>query len=149
MDLACGGAGHDADGLPVDDEPEGVVLGGDGDDLARVDQADLDLLGGDHDAAAGGDPPLHRHRARGRERGSRGLPGAAQPVPVPGGNRAGHGPRQFPVTGDDHHLGAVHPHDDPLPGQLVADIDLGACQADQAAGVDRALDLHGRAGTGQ
>jgi hypothetical protein len=46
VDLAGGGAGHDAGGLPVDDEPEAVVLGGDGDDLARVDQADLDLLGG-------------------------------------------------------------------------------------------------------
>lgn len=62
VDLAGGGAGHDADGLPVDGEPEAVVLGGDGEDLARVDQADLDLLGGDHDASAGGDPPLHGHR---------------------------------------------------------------------------------------
>jgi len=45
VDLAGGGAGHDADGLPIDEEPEAVVLGGDGDDLARVDQADPDLLG--------------------------------------------------------------------------------------------------------
>ena len=67
----------------------------------------------------------------------------------PGGNRAGHGPRQLPVAGDDHHLGAVHPQDDALPSQLVADVELGASQADQAAGVDRALHLHGRAGPGQ
>ena len=96
MDLACGGTGNDSGGLPVDLEPEAVVLGGDGDDLARVDQADLDLLGGDHDAAAGGDPPLHRYRAGRRERGSRGLAGAAQPVPVTGGNRARNGAHSSP-----------------------------------------------------
>jgi hypothetical protein len=84
VDLASRGARHDVGDLPVDDEPEGMVLGSDRDDLARVDQADLDLLGGDHDAAAGGDPPLHGHRARGRERGSRGLPGTAQYLVVSG-----------------------------------------------------------------
>ena len=74
--------------LPVDGEPEGVVLGGDGDDLARVDQADLDLLGGHHDAAAGRDPPLHGHRPGPRGRAARGLAGAAQPEPVPGRSRS-------------------------------------------------------------
>lgn len=43
VDLAGGGAGHHADGLPVDDEPEGMVFGGDGDELARVPQAELGL----------------------------------------------------------------------------------------------------------
>jgi hypothetical protein len=43
VDLAGGGARHHADGLPVDAEPEGVVFGGDSNNLARVDQADLDL----------------------------------------------------------------------------------------------------------
>ena len=51
VDLTGGGAGNDSGRLPVDLEPEAVVPGGDGDDLARVDQADLDLLGSDHDAA--------------------------------------------------------------------------------------------------
>ena len=30
---------------------------------------------------------------------------------------------------DDGHLGAVHPQGDLLPGELVADVDLAACQA--------------------
>jgi len=45
------------DGLAVDDHPEGVVPGDDGDDLPGVGHADLDALAGDLDAAAGGDPP--------------------------------------------------------------------------------------------
>jgi hypothetical protein len=57
--------------------------------------------------------------------------------------------RRAPVAGDDHHLGAVHPQDDPLPGQLIAHVELGACQADQASGIDRALHLHSCAGPGQ
>jgi hypothetical protein len=58
VDLLAGGAGHDACGLPVDDQPEAVVPGDDGDDLARMDHADLDALAGDLDAAAAGDPAL-------------------------------------------------------------------------------------------
>src|SRR5215468_90517 len=60
VDFAAGGAGHDSDGVAVDDQPEAVGLGDDGDDLPGVGHADLDLLAGDLDAAAGGDPPLHR-----------------------------------------------------------------------------------------
>src|SRR6516165_806406 len=59
VDLTAGGAGHNANSLPVDDQPEAVVLADYGDDLARVGHADLDLLMSDLDAAAGGDPPLH------------------------------------------------------------------------------------------
>ena len=89
MDLAGGGAGNDSGGLPVDDEPEAVVPGDDGDDLARVDQPDLDLLGSDHDAAAGGNPPLHGYRPGRPERAGRGPADAAQPVPVTGGTGQG------------------------------------------------------------
>jgi hypothetical protein len=44
VEFAGGGARHHADGSAVGPDPEAVVLGGDGDELARVDQADLDLL---------------------------------------------------------------------------------------------------------
>ena len=44
VEFAGGGARHHADGSGVGLDPEAVVLGGDGDDLARVDQADLDRL---------------------------------------------------------------------------------------------------------
>src|SRR6266851_2062733 len=84
-----------------------------------------------------------------RGRAGSGPAGATQPVPVTGGNRAGQGPQQFPLTADDHHLGAVHPQDDPLPGQPGADADLGACQAGQAGGIDHALDLDRRAVPGR
>src|SRR5215469_3050830 len=58
VDFAAGGAGHDADVLAVDDQPESIVLGDDGDDLSCVGHADVDALAGDLDAAAGGDPAL-------------------------------------------------------------------------------------------
>ena len=60
VDLAAGGPRRDGDGFPVDDQPEGVVSGQDGDGLARVDHADLDLLADDLDAAPGGDPAAAR-----------------------------------------------------------------------------------------
>jgi hypothetical protein len=52
VDLAGGGAGDDGDGVTVDVQPEAVVAGRDGDDLAGVDDAGLDPLGGDHDLPA-------------------------------------------------------------------------------------------------
>jgi len=58
VDFTAGGAGHRDDVFAVDDQPEGVVLGDDGDDLSCVGHADLEALAGDLDAAAGGDPPL-------------------------------------------------------------------------------------------
>ena len=36
VDFVAGGAGHDGDGFAVDDQPEAVVLGHDGDDLSGL-----------------------------------------------------------------------------------------------------------------
>src|SRR5215470_2901324 len=82
-DFAAGGAGHGGDGLAVDDQPETVVLGDEGDDLSCVGHADLDLLAGDLDAAAGGDPPLHRDSGF-RQVGGPGQAGALQAVALAG-----------------------------------------------------------------
>jgi hypothetical protein len=48
--------------VAVDIQPEAVVAGGHGDDLAGVDHADLDPLGGDHDLPALRHPPLNNQR---------------------------------------------------------------------------------------
>jgi hypothetical protein len=74
--------------------------------------------------------------------------GSAQPVPLAGRDGAGHGAQQFAVVADDGHLGAVHPQCDALPGEVVADVELPARQADKAGAVDHALDLDGGAGPG-
>src|SRR6185437_9459650 len=79
--LLAGGAVQDADGFPVDDQPEAVVLGEDGDGLARVGHAGLDALAGDLDAAPAGYPPLHGD-GRWRQRGGPGQADALQPVPL-------------------------------------------------------------------
>ena len=50
VDLVAGRAGHDANGVAVDDQPEVVALGDDGDDLSGVGHADLDVLAGDLEA---------------------------------------------------------------------------------------------------
>ena len=132
MDLAGGGAGDDADGLAVEAELELLVAGGDSDDLARVDHADVDALGGDHDGAALGNTALDDDGPGGGYRGAGCAAGSAKPVPLAGRERAGHGAQQLAVVTDDRHLGAVHPQRDALPGELAADVDLAARQADEA-----------------
>jgi hypothetical protein len=48
VELVGGGAGHDGDHVAAEADPEGVVLGGDGDDLTGVHHADWDSLGGNY-----------------------------------------------------------------------------------------------------
>src|SRR5262249_19172961 len=132
-DLVMGGAGHDADGFPVDDQAEGVALRDDGDDLACVGHADLDALAGDLDAAPAGDPPLH---------GLAGIwqrvwPGQAdslEPVALAGRDGTRQGAPQHPVLGDDMHDLAVEADPGALPGQRGADLDDLVAQRDDPGG---------------
>src|SRR5215472_12445812 len=122
IDFAAGGAGHDPGGLAVDDQPEAVVLGDDGDDLAGMGHADLDALAGDLDAAAGGDPPLDGDGGFGQGCGP-GQADALQAVALAGRDGAGQGAPQHAVLGDDVHQLAVQADAGPLPGQRGADQD--------------------------
>jgi hypothetical protein len=138
--LPAAGAGHSGDSLAVDVELECVVVGGDGDDLAGVDHADLDALRCHHYLAALGYSPLHCHRATGRGRNDAG--GSActsEPMPVTNEDRAGQNAQQRAIMTDDSHLSALHTQRNPLSGQLEADIELGARQADQPDGIDHPM----------
>ena len=133
VDFAAGGAGHGADGFAVDDHPEAVVLGDDGDDLACVGHADLDLLAGDLDATTGGDPPLNRDGGF-REGGGPGQADALKAVALAGWDGARQGAPQQAVLGDDVHQLAVETDAGPLPGQRGADQDQPATRLAKIAG---------------
>ena len=89
-----------------------------------MDHADLDFLGGDHDAATLGHPSLRCDRPGGGGQAGAGAVGSTQPVPLAWRHRAGDGAQ----------VSAVHPQGDVLPGQVVADADLGTGQANQPGG---------------
>jgi hypothetical protein len=57
-------------------------------------------------------------------------------MPVTNEDRAGQNAQQRAIMTDDSHLSALHTQRDPLSGQLEADIELGARQADQPDGID-------------
>jgi len=74
--------------------------------ISCVGHADLDALAGDLDAAAGGDPPLHRRGGAGQGGGS-GQAHPLQPVAPGGRDGAGQGAPQHAVLGDHVHQLAV------------------------------------------
>jgi hypothetical protein len=59
-----------------------------------------------------------------------------------GWGRAGQGPPQDPVLGEDVHHGAVQADPDALPGQRGADLDDLIAQRDDPGGVDQPVHFH-------
>jgi hypothetical protein len=150
VDLPVRHARYDRDRLAVNVEPEGVVVGSHGDDLAGVDHADMDALGGDHDATSLGYPPLHRYRPECWCWHAGCAAGSAQPVPV--SRRDGAGQGRVRSSSPSTLMTAIWVpsirQGDALAGELVADVRLPAGETDQADAVDHPLylDRHAVAG---